>query len=169
MRRRWIALFACAALALSAFALKANRYGAMAAADARVHVDVLDRVAALMGGSGWEPGSRIETRRGGLYRHLQFHKSGCATAVVVAVLEGNAESASIFRRDYGDASALLQSGEIIDTPSGMRRQMQGLRHAIERLLTGRTSPQSPVLGLAPAPPAVDGTCRGPSSRHWRGI
>lgn len=143
--------------------LKAGRYGSEtdnAGGDALAHA------ARILTAHGWTEVARSDTPASSLYEQRSFTRQGCAEPVVVAVLEGNAEGAQFFRAQHGGDAAFLQ-GELVELPSGFRRQLAKVTHDLGRMVGLRMERALPVLAIAPAPPELSSSCLGPPAGAWR--
>ena len=166
-RGQWAMAAACAVMVLAG-GLKATRYaGTAASAFGPQASSAVDRIVDHMGAAGW---SRVRTGRardGDLYDWIAFAHAACPNRMTIGILGGNVEMAELFRRDRSDAVAFLQGGELLANPSGLRRQMAGIRDQAV-LLFGLTPRHGlPLLAISPPPADDGGECRGPSAAGWR--
>lgn len=153
-----------AVVIVAGIALKIGRYGDKSTAV----LDVADaHVAAVMAAHGWH---RINAPSGTAppYPMAWFSRDSCPQPIVVAQLDGNAESAAFFRLQYGDDAGFVQ-GDVVAQPSGFDRQVRGLVQDLHRVVGDTDIPRLPVLAIAPTPIAAPGPCDGPPMDAWRSV
>jgi len=144
-------------------ARKVGRYGERSETTAQT---AATHIAEVMSAYGWSTAELPSGNSGSVYQQKTFLKPGCAKPVVVAILGGNAEGASFFRLQHGGDAAFIQ-GDVVDQPSGMRRQLIGMAHGIARMLGVASKAPSPVLAVSPAPSVSASQCSGPPVAAWR--
>jgi hypothetical protein len=144
--------------------LKISRY---AAAHAAIPLAAVETIVRTMSAHGWSLVSQSEAATATLYDHLSFHKPGCETTVTIAAMGGNAEAAEFFRQRYGGNAAFIQGDDVVERPSGVRRQFAILTQHARMALGLQTSRVAPILAISPAPPASQSNCQGPPVNAWR--
>ncbi len=152
------------AVVVAGASLKISRY---ASASAAIPAGTADSVVRTMSAHGWSLASQSDAGTVTLYDHLGFHKAGCDTTVTIAAMGGNAEAAEFFRQRYGGNAAFIQGDDIVEHPSGVRRQFAILTQQALAAFGLRTPQMAPILAISPAPSASPGDCQGPPASAWR--
>jgi hypothetical protein len=156
MSRRHAWLVAVAALIATGLALKTVRYGSAASGGP----GPVERLQKALMDHNWVLIGEAEARAGGLYTRLVFLKEGCAAAIVLALLDGNAESAALVRQELGHDVMFVQGGRVVAEPGGMRRQLAGLLAGLGRIAGRKQVSLMPVLGVIMPSETEPIACRG---------
>lgn len=150
-------------VAVVGVALKIDRYRARGEAGGAA---AQTQVATIMGAHGWSAAQSSNDTAAAPYPLQVFVRAGCGAPVVVALLDGNAESATFFRLQHGGDAGFMQQG-LVAHPGGLERQVSGLLDDLQRFAGAPQRRQMPVLAIAPAPVAEPEPCQGPPASAWQ--
>lgn len=119
------------------------------------------QVGALFMQAGWHHKSDLKPAATDPYPWLIFEKTGCATPIVVSLLNANGELHRLVDLYHMGNLVYVQNGYVVEKPSAFSRYKILLADSLSLEATPAAMKKLPLLAISPASVATDPACQLP--------